>query len=470
MRILFLTQVLPYPLDAGPKIRAYYTLRHLGRAHEVTLLSFVRSSDTPEAVEHLRTEVPCQAIYTVPMVRSRWRDLWHLARSVVGRTPFLIARDWVPAMVRQLEELVEGGHTFDAIHADQLWMAPYALWARRRLSWRSPPQRILKKGGAQPESKLFADQGRPITVLDQHNAVFQIPRRMEKNESNPLKRLVLALEARKMARYEWGVCQQFDHVVWVSEEDRAAVAMFGTLRPEELHNGHRAERLFDANSSSDSSPEGARRASSRLLDPVIPICLEPPPAPSPNPSCVRACGGGGARRVTFLGGLHWPPNAEGVLWFVRHVWPQVRQAVPDARLTIIGKKPPQALIAASDSDSSIEVTGYVTDTTPYLAESALFIVPLHAAGGMRVKILDAWGSCLPIVTTQIGAEGIKVKDGENLLLANTPDAFASAVVRVLRDQTVAARLSAGGRRTLETHYDWRKVYRAWDEVYYFSIL
>jgi glycosyltransferase involved in cell wall biosynthesis len=433
MRILFLTQVLPYPLDAGPKIRAYYTLRHLGRTHDITLLSFVRPSDTPEAVEHLRREIPCQAIHTVPMVRSPWRDICHLTGSLVGRTPFLIARDWVPAMVRQLEELAQGLHTFDAIHADQLWMAPYALWAQH----------------------LFAEQGMswrgtrklPITVLDQHNAVFQIPRRMAKNESNPLKRLVLALEARKMARYESRICQQFDHVVWVSEEDRAAVT------------GVKA-------APSRNKPS---QFSSRHLDPVIPICLEPsgqavPLNPPQNWGGLRA-GGPDVRRVTFLGGLHWPPNAEGVLWFVRHVWPQVHQAVPDAQLTIIGKEPPQALIAARELDSSIEVTGYVTDTKPYLAETAVFIVPLHAGGGMRVKILDAWRSGLPIVSTQIGAEGIKLKDGEDVLLANAPDAFASAVVGVLRDQTLARRLSAGGRRTLERHYDWRKVYRAWDEVY-----
>jgi len=101
MRILFLTQVLPYPLDAGPKIRAYYTLRYLSRRHEVTLLSFVRPSDPPEAIEHLQGF--CRVVYTVPMRRSPARDAWHLLRSLASDTPFLIARDRVPEMAARVD-------------------------------------------------------------------------------------------------------------------------------------------------------------------------------------------------------------------------------------------------------------------------------------------------------------------------------------------------------------------------------
>jgi len=107
----------------------------------------------------------------------------------------------------------------------------------------------------------------------------------------------------------------------------------------------------------------------------------------------------------------------------------------------------------------------VEDLIPYLRETAVFIVPLHAGGGMRVKILDAWCWGLPVVTTTIGGEGIQVRDGENALAADTPEGFAQAVVRVLRKPELAARLAAGGRRTVEAHYDWREVYRAWDRVY-----
>src|SRR5688572_23833186 len=102
MRILFLTQVLPYPLDAGPKVRAYYTLRHLAASHEVTLASFVRPSDRPEAVAHL--EQFCRQVITVAMRRSRRRDGLALGRSLLSGQPFLISRDRVVEMEDTLRQ------------------------------------------------------------------------------------------------------------------------------------------------------------------------------------------------------------------------------------------------------------------------------------------------------------------------------------------------------------------------------
>ncbi|MDQ4079030.1 MAG: glycosyltransferase family 4 protein [Chloroflexota bacterium] len=416
MHILFLTQVLPFPVDAGPKIRAYYTLRYLCQHHRVTLLSFIRLGDPAEAVEHLRTF--CSAVYTVPMERSRFRDGWHLIRSLATGTPFLIARDWVPEMAARVRKLARYDLPFDVIHADQLWMAPYALLARQR-----------------------AMNGRsPAMILDQHNAVFQIPARLAQRETNPIKRALLALEGRKLARYEKQICRKFDHVVWVTEEDRAALEAQAINAPLTTSTNRR-QSMLDGRGSS-----------------VIPICTDPDEQQviQRQPD---------AHRITFLGGLHWPPNAEGILWFAQEVWPHIAAQVPHTRLTIIGKNPPNGLVEMSGSHSPIEVTGYVDDATSYLSESAVFIVPLHAGGGMRVKILDAWSWGLPVVSTEVGAEGICTRDGENILLADTSEAFARAVVRVLREPELAIRLAYSGRSTLASRYDWRKVYGAWDKVY-----
>ncbi|HBY93611.1 MAG TPA: glycosyl transferase family 1 [Chloroflexi bacterium] len=426
MHILFLTQVLPYPLDAGPKTRAYHVLRYCAAAgHKVTLLTFTRNADRSEYVQHLRTY--CTAVHTVPMRRSRARDVGHLLRSLVSPTPFLITRDWVPGMAARVRDVAIRHPVFDVVHADQLWMAPYALLARHA-------------GG----------NGRqPAAVLDQHNAVFQIPHRLAQQESNPLKRALLAVEGRKLVRYEKEVCRRFDHVVWVTEEDHAALDGRG---PNGQGRGGRQR-------SGSTGRRGTRRFS------IIPICVdtEMQPVIPRRPD---------AFRVTFLGGLHWPPNSEGVLWFARQVWPFIAEQVPSAVLTVIGKEPPRALVeigggrsAAGDLPSGVEIPGYVTDPRPYLAETAVFIVPLHAGGGMRVKILDAWCWGLPVVTTRVGAEGLRARDGENALLADTATTFAQAVVRVMRAPEVSMRLAAEGRRTVETFYDWRRVYEAWDDVY-----
>jgi glycosyltransferase involved in cell wall biosynthesis len=409
MRILFLSQVLPFPLDAGPKMRSYFTLRHLSQKHEVTLVTFLRSTDRIEDIVHLGKL--CYAVHPVPMRRSRWRDLKFLGQSLLRRQPFLIIRDQVPAMTSRVRYLARA-ERFDAIHADQLWMAQYALAVR-------------------------AVSTKPKLLLDQHNAVHLIPNRLAKSVANPIKRAFLGYEARLLAAYESEICHRFDHVVWVTEEDRRAVAAL----PEPKSRSH----------SGMASP--LRGISGQPPSTVIPICVDPT-------QVIPVVRDTSKKRITFLGGLHWPPNVEGILWFAKHVFPQVRAEIPEAILTVIGKNPPAGL-----EGEGIEVTGYVSDPMPYLSETAAFIVPLQAGGGMRVKILDAWSWGLPVISTTIGAEGIETQPEQNILIADTPQAFGRAVVRVLREPGLAQQLAQGGRQTVIEKYDWRKIYSAWDEVY-----
>jgi glycosyltransferase involved in cell wall biosynthesis len=166
-----------------------------------------------------------------------------------------------------------------------------------------------------------------------------------------------------------------------------------------------------------------------------------------------------------VGALHWPPNAQGIAWFARQGWPAVYAGEPDARLTIVGKAAPPEVTALPQELPSVEVLGYVEDLQPLLAETAVFLVPLLAGGGMRVKIVDAWTWGVPVVATAIGAEGLEYADGENLLLGETAAELAAATLRILREPELGERLAAAGRRTAEEAYGWRVVYRAWDSIY-----
>jgi glycosyltransferase involved in cell wall biosynthesis len=398
VRIAFLTQVLPYPLDAGPKVRAYHVLRHLAQSHEVTLVSFVRSTDTADAVDHLKQF--CQDVCTVGLRRSARRDARFLARSLLMGRSFIISRDTVPKMHRLVEALPRGargaGRPYDAVHCDQLWMAQYGLRANgvRR-------------------------------VLDQHNAVYLILRRMARLERNPVKRALLEREWRMLARYETWACQRFDQIITVTEHDR---------------------RMLDDAASGDLPPVS-----------VIPICVEPSAVP-----VVRRWRD--SRTVLHLGTMHWPPNVEGVLWFAREVFPFVRERIPGMRFCVVGARPP-ARVRRLAADAGVEVAGYVDDPLPYVERSAVFIVPVHAGGGMRVKILDAWMWGIPIVSTTIGAEGIDIAPGENIIIADEPRAFAEGVLRLVGDAAAGDQLAANGRAWVEQRYDWRQVYGALDEVY-----
>ncbi len=399
-RILYLTQVLPYPLSTGAKVRQYYVLRYLSQHHAVTLVSFVRPDDRAKDVEHLRTF--CAAVHTVPMTRSRWRDIRAGLKAVATGQPIVIVRDEIEAMQQLLARLT-ASERFEAVHADQVAMAQYAL------------------GVDSPGLKR---------VLDLHNAMYLVTHRLADNEPNPLNRALMQRETQALAKYEAQLCARFDRVVFVTDDDRAAIVA-------QINRHH-----IKVNAQQFST---------------IPICSDPiekaaiPPVAKPF-------------RVTALGVMFWPPNAEGVAWFARDAWPQVRARHPEARLTIVGKNPPPTLTDLNGVDG-IEVPGFVPDVQSILAETAVFIVPLRAGGGMRVKILDTWCWGLPIVSTRIGAEGIAVRDGENILLADTADELAQAVNRVLGDATLADQLRRNGRQWIEAKYDWRMVYRAWDEIY-----
>jgi polysaccharide biosynthesis protein PslH len=413
MKVLFLTQVLPYPLVGGAKIRAYYMLQHLAQQHEVTLVSFVRGDDRPEDVAHLAQV--CAAVHTVPMVRSLVRDGLGLLASLATRLPAAITRDRVPAMERLLARLVRET-AFDVVHADQTAMAQYALCARDQSAARG--QRLR-------------------TLLDQHNAMYLLVARQAVLERGPA-RLVWQREARLFRRYELGLLRAFDRILWVTEEDLEAAA-----------------RLAAA--------EGDSQAFERARQTVVPICVDPAQV---EPIVADE----GAAEILHLGTMFWPPNVEGVLWFAQEVLPLVLAELPGAHVTVAGKGPPPAVQALAAPGSPlhghVDVAGFVPDAGPLLRQTRAFIVPVRAGGGMRVKIVDGWQWALPVISTTIGAEGIQVRDGENILLADSPQDFAAAVVRVLTDDGLAAALRANGRCWVETHYNWRTVYpAAVDAVY-----
>jgi len=401
-RVLFLTQVLPYPLDAGPKVRAYYVLKHLSQRHEVTLVSFVRPDDPPESVRHLRTV--CSRVAVVPMERSRRHDVRAVVRGLVTGAPVVIARDSIPAMYEQLRTMLSD-QEYDIVHADQTSMAQYGLYARdlaRKLS----PNRV------------------PGTVLDAHNALFRVFGQLGKQEHRGLWRLGMRREARALERYERSVWGKFDHTVFVSPADRLL-----------------AER--------GAEPDGRFG--------TIPICIDV----ADRAPVVQH---GTPRLVTHLGTMFWPPNVDGVVWFAREVFPRVVQRVPEARLAVIGKRPPSNVLDLAHQPN-IDVLGYVPDPVHYLEQTAAFVVPLRAGAGMRVKILDGWCWALPIVSTTLGADSIEAHDGQDLLIADEPEQFADAVVRLLKEPELRGRLGSAGRRWVTERYDWRVTYTHWDSIY-----
>jgi glycosyltransferase involved in cell wall biosynthesis len=160
---------------------------------------------------------------------------------------------------------------------------------------------------------------------------------------------------------------------------------------------------------------------------------------------VRSRGAYDPMEVVFIGGFAHHPNLDGILWFASAIWPQVLASIPDARLTIIGSRPPPEVLALGRL-RGVQVLGWVPDTAPYIDRAGISIAPLRYGGGMKGKVTEALASAIPVVTTSAGAEGFGARPGEDLLVADSEEAFAAGVVELLRDPAHAATLGRAGQR------------------------
>jgi glycosyltransferase involved in cell wall biosynthesis len=171
-----------------------------------------------------------------------------------------------------------------------------------------------------------------------------------------------------------------------------------------------------------------------------------------------------ANALLFLGVLGYPPNSDGILWFIEEIWPSIRSASPAVRLRVAGHAPGPALMAAN-SLPGVRVEGRVEDVVPLYEEAGIVIVPLRAGGGTRLKILEAMALGRLVVSTTLGCEGLDVQPEEDLLIADSPAEFAAQVLRALGDPALRQRIAANARRQVESRYSWRKIGRRLLDVY-----
>ena len=255
------------------------------------------------------------------------------------------------------------------------------------------------------------------TVLFQHNVEAVIWRRHADVASNPLARFYFTEQWRRMRRFEAKECLRYDHVVAVSDEDaRAFAEEYGTPSVSSVPTGVDTDYF--------------RRSGREAL--------------APN-------------ELVFVGSMDWMPNEDGVTWFVDAVLPLIRARVPDVVTTVVGRNPPGHIRALAERDPSVRVTGTVPDVRPYLERAALSVVPLRVGGGTRLKIYEAMSIETPVVSTAIGAEGLPVRGGEHIAIADAPQDFADSVVSLLGDAPRGARMAASAVDLVRRRFSWASV-------------
>ena len=231
--------------------------------------------------------------------------------------------------------------------------------------------------------------------------------------SNPLWKLVAWREFRSISQIERQFVKRADHTLTVSDDDRAA---FLRMVPD---------------SPVTTVPTGVDLDYFRLRN-------------TPEK----------AHTLVFTGSMDWAANEDAILYFCSKILPRIRKQIPDARLSVVGRNPTRRILALKAKDALVDVTGTVEDIRRYVHEAAVYVVPLRIGGGTRIKIFEAMALAKPVVSTTIGAQGLPVRHGENVLLADAPETFAEQAVRLLRDRSERQRLGRAGRSLVESRYNW----------------
>jgi len=264
-------------------------------------------------------------------------------------------------------------------------------------------------------------------IFDEHNAVWQVIERLRERMQNPIVRWFLGREMHLVRKQESAACQRAQVVLTVSEQDRHALRAI---------------------------------AGEAVAIEIVPIAVD-----AQNLASVYAARRPQPNRLLTIGTMFWPPNSEGVIWWLREGYRYLQSECPDVIYDIVGARPPRALHELASRHSGVRLHGYVADALPFWKETSALAVPLLSGGGVRVKILEAMAMGVPVVSTTVGCEGLDVHSGEHLLVADTPREFASACTSVLQDADLAHRLTENARQLILERYNTEVALQALDSVY-----
>jgi glycosyltransferase involved in cell wall biosynthesis len=388
------------PPRFGAQARVHGLMTQLARRHDLTAAMMVDEEfDADECRRAMQAY--CREVVLVPNPWGRDGFTKRLlqVRSLASVRSFERLRVTLPILQQTLDRILRASR-FDVVNLEFPYLGHYDLR-------RAPPGQKL-----------------PSLVVDSHEIAYDLARQFASADGSLGRRLYAGANWRKLRREELGTYRDADGVYLCSAADE--------------------RRLLD-------QVPGVRTAvvpNAADVDYYRPRPTDPPPD---------------GRTVVYFGLLSTVPNVDGVTHFAQNIWPRIAAAHPDARLKIIGGRPPPSLLALAGP--RIELTGFVSDLRPHLAAAAAVVVPLRLGGGTRLKIVEAMAMGKAIVSTKLGAEGIEAVPGRDLLIEDEPAAFADAVNRLLAEPDLARRIGQSARQLAVDRYGWSGAARALEGFY-----
>jgi glycosyltransferase involved in cell wall biosynthesis len=396
LKILFLTNRVPWPIRDGQARRTYHILRGLGEAHDVHLLSLYETPPeaTSDTIEHLRGFCADVDLIRAPSKKPGFEMAVRLARSLFSPDPYTVWRHYSREYAQRVRQAI-GSTAFDIVHCDILPM----IYAVRNTDM-------------------------PFCALTDHDVSYLKAERLAGQRRNIAAKLFIHYEAVKLKRLERRVFEHVDLVVAVSELDREILAhLTSTGRYAVVENGVDTEAF------------------------------------TPDPSVVDP------NHLVWVGGFHHQSNYEAVRYFLDEIYPAVKSAHSGVTLALVGGDVPERLRSRVAHDSSVCLTGYVSDPLPYVQRAAIFVAPILSGSGTKLKVLEAMAAGKAIVSTAVGVEGIEGRDGEHFLIANEPSAFSKRIGQLLGDANLRKRLGTNARDLSRQKYDWTAICEKMANVY-----
>lgn len=399
LAILWLKTGPLHPVDTGGKIRTFNMLRELRKKHRVTYLALCTEDTEDKVKDEAR-------IYSHEQIWVPWKETPKFTLPFYAELAKNFACTRRPYIIQKYES------------------KPMAMKIQGQdLTGKHD---LIVCDFLTPVVNLFRHGQPPVTptLLFQHNVEALIWKRMFETAEGRLKRFYLRDQWQRMHEYEREACAAVDGVAGVSDQDcelmRTELGLKNVL---------------------GSVPTG--------------VDLE---HFSPAPVAGRK-----PRSIAFLGSMDWMPNIDAVTWFADEIWPALKLRFPDVTLTIIGRKPTPRVQELAQRDPAIRVTGTVPDVRPFLAESEVMVVPLRVGGGTRIKIFEAMATGIPVVSTRIGAEGLPIRHGEDILLADQPADFAQQIAFLFDQEPLRRTIGQNARTLVQERFSWGSVTKVFEK-------
>jgi polysaccharide biosynthesis protein PslH len=393
MKVLWFSHMVPYPPIGGARQRSFNLLQRVAAAHETHLIAFNLESSPPATLA------------------SHQQELSRYCASVEFWEP--------PVAWRSMAWWLRLPFNFLSAH-------PYSCESLYSTTLAARLSTLLKSGDLDDIHMDSIDLGlyaplimnvprRARFILNHHNCESAMAERRAQ-QSNPLARVFLIQQASKLRSLESKVAAMADINITVSGHDESLLrAHVPELRATVVDNGTDTDYF---------------RPQPELLQPDT---------------------------VVFAGSLDWYPNVHGLRRFRAETWPRLRDGRPQLKLLLAGRNPASSVRHWAQTDPSVKLVADPSDIRPCIASGAVFVCPIYDGGGTRLKLLDAMAMGKAIVSTTIGAEGLEVTDGEHLLMADSAEAIAAQIIRLLDNNALRKHLETQAREFVVQRYSWNAI-------------